>query len=100
MHDCLESFYVEKQIHTILDSYCYKKNREFFVLKFNILKKVVERYCRRNNVSIEDFKKDIEEDNKITSPEFSDFIPEPVTSNQIELPEKRFNQITNYFSHM
>ena len=46
VHDCLESFYVEKQIHTILQSYRYKNNREFFVVKFNILKNIVERYCK------------------------------------------------------
>jgi len=70
------------------------------VVKFNILKNIVERYCKRNNMSIEDFKKDIEEDNKLITSEFNEPIPEPVNPSLIELPEKKHNHITNYFTHV
>jgi hypothetical protein len=43
---------------------------------------------------------DIKEDNKLIASEFSEFIPEPVNVNLIALPEKKSNQITNYFSHV
>ena len=76
-----ESMQVKNQIETILQSYRYKDNREFFVIYFRILKNIIDRCCERNNSNFEDFMKDIEEDNKQITPEFSDFIPDPVHIN-------------------
>jgi prophage antirepressor-like protein len=100
VHNCLESIHVEKHIHTMLQSYRYKNNREFFVINFHVLKNLIDRCCTRNNLNFEDFMEDIKEDNKLIASEFSDFIPEPVNVNLIALPEKKSNQITNYFSHV
>ena len=100
VHNCLESIHVEKHIHTMLHSYRYKHNREFFVIKFHVLKNIIDRCCRRNNRNFEDFTKDIEEDNKKFALEFSDFIPEPVDTSFIEVSDKKSNQITKYFSQI
>ena len=100
VHDCFESIHVERHIHTTLQSYRFKNNREFFVIKFNVLKNIVDRCCRRNNRNFENFMKDIEEDNKLITPEFSDFIPEPVNTSLLKITEQKTNQITNYFSYV
>ena len=100
VHNCLESIHVEKHIHTMLHSYRYKHNREFFVIKFHVLKNIIDRCCRRNNRNFEDFTKDIEEDNKKFALEFSDFIPDPVDTSFIEVSDKKSNQITKYFSQI
>ena len=100
-HNCLESIHVEKQIHTLLNSYRYKNNREFFVIKFHILKNIIDRSCTSNNRNFEEFIKEMEEDNKLIVPEISTFIPEPFNITLVEVSSnKNSNQITNYFSHV
>ena len=96
-HNCLESIHVEKHIHMTLHSYRYKNNREFFVIKFHILKNIIDRCCKSNNLNLEEFIKEIEEDNLIIVPEISTFIPERINIPSVELSNS--NQITNYFSH-
>ena len=71
-----------------------------FVIKFHVLKNIIDRCCRRNNRNFEDFTKDIEEDNKKVALEFSDFIPEPVDTSFFEVSDKKSNQITKYFSQI
>ena len=97
-HNCLESINVEKHIHMTLHSYRYKNNREFFVIKFHILKNIIDRCCKSNNLNLEEFIKEIEEDNHIIVPEISTFIPERINIPSVELSNS--NQITNYFSHV
>ena len=99
-HNCLESIHVEKHIHMTLHSYRYKNNREFFVIKFHILKNIIDRCCKSNNLNLEEFIKEIEEDNHIIVPEISTFIPERINIPSVELILSNSNQITNYFSHV
>lgn len=72
--DCYESIHVKDQIEKILQSFRYKKNPEFFVIEYHVLKNVLDRCCMRNNLNFEDFKKDMEEENK-------HILPEPVNKD-------------------
>ena len=77
-------------MHTIVEN--------LFMLKsIFILKNIIDRCCKRNNLNFEKFIKDIEKYNLVIVPEISTFIPEHNNIPSVELSNS--NQITNYFSH-
>ena len=100
VHDCIESIHVEKHIHCILRSYRYKHNREFFVIQYHVLQKLIDICCKKNNSTFEDFQKLIEDENKQLLPEFSTFIPAPyhISKEKSEDDNNTVNPITKYFT--
>jgi len=83
-YPCYDAGRTELHIHTLLKSFRYVDNREFFIIDYDDLQRIVEICCTDNQTHYDTVNELIEKSRRQTRPDINTNIPKPIGAEKID----------------